>query len=282
MPRTLSFILIFSFCISCKQSIKTEQKGSPLARVGSKYLYEQDLSYLLNDDVSPEDSAKLVDAYINTWINRQSFIQYANKQISETQSAQINEKVKEYEESLLSYLFEEKFVESRLDTVITNQEYLDYYNQHQEDFRVNEPVLKYFIIKRDQPFKNNREIYKLIATSIKDDNDSKLIEFCSYQAISCDLNLKTWQPESKFLVTFTDEKNTINTQVGKPRVIQVGKYYYLYQILDRIDNGTYPIDYVKPKIKQIVLRDRKQALIEELRSRIYNQAKNNNEIEIFE
>lgn len=283
MRKILVVFVLFQL-IACDY-FQPREKPDALARVGESFLTQEDFANLGLDDVSPEDSANIVSSYIDTWIRKESFIQHATQNLTPSQLADISQKVDDYKQSLLMHLYEETIAAKHVDTLVSEEESTAYYNTHVEDFAVREPVLRYVLFKRDQPFTNKNEIENWLADYWKNNNDAELRSFCSYQTLLCHLDATTWVTESTFLETFAGEESTQskpNLQVGRLFAVQRGNYYYLYQIIERTTDGIYPIDFVRSEIEKTIIRNREQEFLADLREQIYNEAKNRNEIEIFE
>ena len=57
-----------------KESAQDNTGRKPVARVNNAFLYSDELSGIINPDVSREDSTARVEAYINSWIRKQLLI----------------------------------------------------------------------------------------------------------------------------------------------------------------------------------------------------------------
>ncbi len=271
------------FLLSCS-IISNKKKKDALARVGDSYLYKSDLANLGVNDLSPEDSSKLTEAYIDSWIKSETFIQYANSNLNPAQLAEISQKVEDYRKSLISYIYEDQIAKTKLDSTITDQELQIYYDDNITDFAVTEPIYRYILLKRDQPFQSVSEVRSYIQKLLNENNDSHLKSYCTYSTVNCHINPQVWVKESIFLDSFAPSGNSNSkprTSVGELISINQGNYYYLYKIIEKIESGTYPLEYVEPNIRQSILHSREKEIIEQLEVKIYNTAKAKNEIELY-
>ena len=107
--------------------------GDVVARVGNNVLYQKDIDGLVPKGTSPEDSASIVRQYINTWATNKILLTNAEERLSR-EDKDIEQALNDYNTSLLVYRYEKLYVEKNLDTLITEQECRDYYEQHKETY----------------------------------------------------------------------------------------------------------------------------------------------------
>ena len=270
------------FCFSC-QLFQPKEQADPIARVGSVYLPETVINSLVTETISPEDSAQIVDSYIDNWIEKQVLVQNASENLTPEQLAEVDNKVLEYKESLLSHLYETRLLNQRVDSVVSEEELIEYYESHQKDFAVAEPIVQFFYVKNDKEFKNSSTINQWLNQYLKTENDAELTEYCSLQAISCSTKTDTWVSASTFYETLGLPSGTNNIALRKGGLMKYKSenYFYLYKLFSVQDSGIYPFEYVKGKIEEIIKRKRKQDFLEQLHNDVLESAKNNNEIEVY-
>ena len=59
-----------------------DKKGRELARVYDNYLYESDIKGLILENTSKEDSAVLVQNFINNWVKTELMINQAERNVA--------------------------------------------------------------------------------------------------------------------------------------------------------------------------------------------------------
>src|SRR5687767_2749715 len=96
-----------------------ERDGSrqPVARVNNAYLYKDELSGIVNDVKTKEDSTARVETYIDSWIRKQLLIQEASKKIN-INEAELERKILDYRYSLIAYEYQSHYVKQHLDTIV--------------------------------------------------------------------------------------------------------------------------------------------------------------------
>lgn len=288
IARISVLILILLSIWACESNpIQSKKKSdNAIARVGDDYLYKDQLTGLGLNDMNPEDSAQVAETFINNWIRKQALVNNASKQLTSEELFEVNGKVSDYRESLVSFLYESSVVSKKLDTLVTSETIKEYYDSHKKEFLVKRPIIKFLAVKGDHQFKNIDVISDWIADYKEDGDDAGILEFCSYQTLSCHFNVNNWIYLSDFYRIFDLDENSSKSKItlakNRLKKYKDNKYNYLYEIFDyKGKNQYYPIDFVESQIKAKILRKREQKFLEELRETIYNTALENNEIEIY-
>ena len=121
---TISLLLVLLLSLT---ACKNAEEESPLvARVYEHELHMDDLVGLVGEGVSGEDSAAIVDNYVDQWVRQTVMLSKAEKNVKDDFSRQMNE----YRNSLLIYAYERQIVEQLLDTVVTDAQMEEYYESH--------------------------------------------------------------------------------------------------------------------------------------------------------
>ena len=92
-----------------------------VARVGRHKLFRSELSGYIPTGASPEDSLALAQQYINSWAEELLFLDMADAQLSKEEK-NVDRELEEYRRTLLKYRYEERYINERLDTLITDAE----------------------------------------------------------------------------------------------------------------------------------------------------------------
>lgn len=268
------------FAISCSK--KTEVEKKPLARVHNKFLYDSEIKSLFNSSISKEDSLVIARNYINNWIKKQLLVQKAEINLDDA-SKDIDKQIEDYRSSLLIFKYKQELIKQKLDTVVTDQEIENYYNEYSGNFILNYNIVKarYLKISKEAPeIENVRRWYK----STKQENLSRLEDYCYQYATKFDDFGNHWIPFNNLLIE-------IPTNIAdQERFLKYNQYleteddlFYFFVNINEycLKSTVQPLDYAKSKIKSILLNKRKFTFIEELENSIYNDALNHNEFIIY-
>ncbi len=170
--RVHSGIIVIALALaalhSCKAITSFVHNGEVVAKFGDHKLYLSELEAVIPDGTSPEDSANLASLYISSWAKDKAFEDIADMTLSKEEK-DVSEDLESYRQSLLRYRYEQRYVNERLDTLVTDDEIEDYYENHQEFFRLDRPVMKarFLNIAKDSP--NYPVIRKLMSSDKEED-----------------------------------------------------------------------------------------------------------------
>ena len=92
-----------------------------VARVGKEVLYRSDIRKLIPPGVPAEDSLRMVQQYINTWAKGKLLMLQAEANLSK-EAKDVTGEVAEFRQNLLTFRYEKLYIESRLDTLVTDEE----------------------------------------------------------------------------------------------------------------------------------------------------------------
>ena len=278
----IQIVILFLLIVSCDFFKKPDDR-QPIARVNNAYLYFDDLQGLVTEGTSAEDSTLVVQGFINRWATQQLFVDGAMINLSEAKQQEFNKLVVQYKNDLYTKAYIEALVTRNLDTTVTQQEALNYYETNKEVFKLNEELVKFRYVHLDENMLNFKDIqdkFKRFNKKDKKELDSISIQFRSY-SLNDSIWIKLSQVVRKVSVITPENKNEL---LKKSNFIQLKDSLgvYLMQISDvLLRYETAPLEYVRPTIKQIVINQRKLELIRELEKDITKDAIKNKQFEIY-
>ena len=124
------------------------EQSAVVASVGDAELRASALEGIYAGALSAEDSAKVRDAFVASWIRGEIRRQQAEQALAgEEQEAQIERMVREYRTQLLTFAYENNFIAQRLDTIVTSAQIDKYYADHADDFRLVGPLVKAVVVR---------------------------------------------------------------------------------------------------------------------------------------
>ncbi|MDD6253798.1 MAG: hypothetical protein PUA96_07125 [Bacteroidales bacterium] len=256
--------------------------GPVVARVGTHKLYASELAAYIPDNASPEDSSRLALQYINTWASDLIFTDMADKELSKSEK-NVDRELEDYRHSLLKYRYEQKYINQRLDTAVTQGQIEKYYEDHKETFKLQLPIAKavYMSISAESP---NLEIIK---KKIRSDKPEARVEADSI-AYSSAFRYVDFGNAWVDLVTLSRELGTdygTALSMMKDGFVEVPdgngnlNIAYIYSLMRAGETG--PVEYYSERIKDIILSTRKQALLTGLERDLLENARNQENYVIY-
>ena len=167
---------------SCRTISSLVHDDQVVARVGKACLYKSELDKVVPASVSPQDSIALALQYINAWASDVVFMDVAEAQLSKSDK-DVSRELEEYRRSLLKYKYEQKYVNERLDTAVTDDEVARYYDEHKDQFVLRSPIAKVRYMRISSGAPNVSLIKKKMASTVVDD----LVEADSLAYFSADV-----------------------------------------------------------------------------------------------
>jgi hypothetical protein len=272
-------IVLLNSCDYFKMQEDTEIISEIVAIVNTEKLYKKDLNSILPEDISKEDSIILVKSFINNWAIKQILLQKAENNNSIEEVNEIATLVKDYRESLLINNYKEILIKQKLDTVIKEEEIVDFYTKNKENFKLNEELVKIKYLHFDKKLINKNELINLFASEKMDDLEKLEKQQLSFKYFQ--FNDSVWTQLDKVLLKLPFSKENM---LKKSKLLQKQDSLGLYlatikKVLGR--NETAPLSYIKPTIKQMILHKRKIELIRDIEKILVKDATKNNNFKVY-
>ena len=269
------------FAASCS-SEDIHNGKTPIARVFDSYLYYEDLGDLVPKGATPVDSALMVKQYVHVWARQQLMIKKAELNLTAEQM-DVQRQLDEYRNNLLIYKYKDAFVKKNLDTVVTQEQIMEYYRKNPDDFILNMPAVRCIFVQMiDTPDDVNTVRRLLDFHSEKD--SLELLDICREKAVKFDNFDNHWETlaqASKMMPAAISEKDNALKARGTIR-INDGAYVYMLKIRDYMPEGdVMPYDMAEPSISMILLNKRKTDIINKLEQSIFDNALQNKNLEYY-
>lgn len=251
---SLFFILTL---FSCK---KNENQW---AKVNDISLNEQEalilMHYLGYDPQKNGDRKK----FTQEWIDRQVFIQELSN--TDEEKSHLNDlKLEWYKGELAKFEVEEKYIQTQLDTAFSDSLILDFFNQHKEDFSLNDYIVKalYIKIPKTAPKQEQLREHYLLK---KDKDYLKVISYAKLYAENFYYDDSTWVYFDELTKDAPTEKlNKDNLVLNRTKTyFSDQNYVYFLNIIDfKLKDATPPLEFLKPTIEQLLISQKLNELKE--------------------
>lgn len=257
-------------------------RGEIVARAGSHKLHREQLESYIPTGVSREDSINLAHQYINAWAEDLLLVDMAEEQLSEAEK-DVSEELEDYRRTLLKFRYEQRYIEQRLDTLVTDEEIVRYYNANLGKFRLERPIVKARYLTLPAGSKNLNTLRKLISS---DDAQSaaEAANLSTTVAIRYVDAANAWQDA---LLLAQD----LGMDYGKMMATLKGQFVewtdehkvlHLACLVDMVPEGqTAPLEYCIPRIRDLILSGRKHELEIQLEQDVLQDARQNKKLVIY-
>ncbi len=270
------------FVVSCDyfefKKDDEQNKGKVIASVGESKLYNSELKEALPKNLKDKDSVVLAKSYITSWAKQQILMQKAEEYISATENKKITNLVDKYRQSLYINGYKERLIKQQLDTVVSEEEMLDYYEKYKNNFRLAEDIVQTKYIVFGKGFVDKKQIIKKFKSKKEEDLnelEENIINYKDYR-----LNDNAWLSFDNFLTKIpplrAENKKSllrITNFIQKEDELSV----YLVAINGVLNkNDIAPMSYITPKIKELIIYKRKFELIKDIEKTLIDDAIKNN------
>jgi hypothetical protein len=279
MYRILIFLL---FLPSSCTLFSLGNQADIVAEVNKYQLRSSDIALLIPSGLQNEDSLSMLRQYVNTWILAHLIELKAQKELPK-EVKDVSQALEEYRRSLLVFLYEKSYVETRIDTAITLEEMMKTYKDNEPLFTLSEPIVKvrYIKIAISSPYlskvrslyctRSTEETYQLeqMAYHSAEKYDTYNDQWISALHLSRDLPIST-------------EEVVRSMYRGSSLEYQDNTFAYFVAFLDITQAGSMaPLEYEEATIRNIILGRRKQVLLKNLEKEVWEEGRNSKQFNVY-
>ncbi len=266
--------LMFS---SCNIENEQEDRGELLAEAGDRKLFEKDIAFLFNGPKSAADSQRVIKSFINSWLRDQIMTIEAEKTAKE--NSDVDRLVQNYRDALIRMEYEQNLVSNNLDTLILKNQIEAFYDNNQQQFLSASKLVRARFVSFDASRSNiwplRNEVFK---TDISDRDLEEIVELNEGEWI---INPYVWYNFQEINILTDNQLNRNNIIPGYEfSYNDQGKRYFI-KVLNVVNEGeVMPLEMVEDKVKQLILLERRNQKISEIRNELFERNIRNQQIKI--
>ncbi len=273
MRRISLFLLLPLLLGACNAISSLVHDDQVVAKVGDHKLYKSELERFIPNMIPAADSARLAEQYINTWAMDLLYMEVAEAELSKGELDVSNE-LEDFRRSLLKYRYEQRYINDRLDTLVTDEQIRQYYQEHEADFALKRPVLKvrFVDVMKDSP--NKDAILKMMSSQEYDDvqrADTLAKSTALRYFDSSDTWMDAGELAKSFGLDYVEMLAHLKGNVIRYEPEERGDLMEAY-VCDIQRTGTAPLDYCADRIRDILMSSRKHELMNSLERDLLNNA----------
>lgn len=278
----IPFLLFVVLLSSCRRE-EEEGRGRRIARVFDSYLYEKDIAGIYGSELSPEDSAMVRKAFIDKWIEDQLLASNAEKNLPSSALDEVDRQVAEYRNSLMAYYFEKEYAAQHLDTLVSEDEIRNYYEENKSNFLLTDNIIRVSFVK----LRPNAPNIRLVKEYLQSDNAQdieRLRDYCQRHAENFYVDNESWILFDDLLRVVPIQTYNQEAFLQNNRFIEFDEagFKYLVHIKGfRIKASVSPLNFETSNIHSLILNKRKLEVVERLRSDILKKGVQEKTFEVF-
>lgn len=279
----ISLLLIACLTGACNRKDSGQQAEESIAQVDEATLFRSEVAGLIPKGTSSADSAALVSRYLDAWVKKQLKLEQAREQVA-PDLADLERRVNEYREALLLHEYEKQYIRQHLDTTVNEGEIKGYYAGNLANFELKQSIVqgKLAAIPKDAPKLDQARQW------MRSGNGRDQQEFRSY----CYRFARFYHIDDSLWVPFGElVRNTPFKEI--PNEVQFLKQNNFWETSDeqnvywlvvrqfKLSSQSSPLAFVHNQIRDMVINQRKQKLMQDLEKNIYEEALKKNRIKIY-
>ena len=277
MKRSL-FIFTALLLTSCS-NISDNNSNDLIARAGENFLYQNQLPPFS----SKEDSILRYLNYIETWAKEKILYDLSLTNLSQSKKNDLDLLVEKYKVDLYINSYKDLIVNSRIDSIVTDQEIESFYNMNIDNFKLNENLLKYRYLKVPSDNINISRIRRYIQRL--NESDREFLDSLNFQFADLKINDTMWFTEREVIssIEFINQKNKSNyMRINRLYEFEDDQYTNYFIVKDLLKSGNIPpLSYLYDRIKSNIINQRKLNLIQNINKEILNDALKSSKYEVF-
>jgi hypothetical protein len=268
--------------ISCQRNVDKIEEPEPilLAEVFHYKLHFDDIKELLQDYETPEDSIQQVRSITEHWVRDRLLLVEAEKNFPK--EANMDKLLEDYRQSLLRHFFERRVIEERLDTVITEVDLIQYYEENKQQHRLETGIFRgyYFKIKRPQS-RSDRILqwWKLFPSKYY----TEVLDYAAANAKTNWTDTTQWH-ELNMLIQLFPEGTLSEAAVRSKRSItrEDRDFIYLCFPLEVYQkNEIAPLSRIREQAARFIIHQRELELLDRIKKEIYDRDIQNERVNIY-
>ena len=277
MKRSL-FIFTTLLLTSCS-NISDNNSNDLIARAGENFLYQNQLPSFSSE----QDSILRYLNYIETWAKEKILYDLSLTNLSQSKKNDLDLLVEKYKVDLYINSYKDLIVNSRIDSIVTDQEIESFYNMNIDNFKLNENLLKYRYLKVPSDNINISRIRRYIQRL--NESDRNFLDSLNFQFADLKINDTVWFTERDVIssIEFINQKNKSNyMRINRLYEFEDEQYTNYFIVKDLLKSGNIPpLSYLYDRIKSNIINQRKLNLIQNINKEILNDALKSSKYEVF-
>ncbi|MDX1943208.1 MAG: hypothetical protein SFU99_21770 [Saprospiraceae bacterium] len=279
--KTILYILlaIVSFG-ACQLINKAEEDNRLLAKVHNKTLYLSELDGMFPESTTSQDSALIINAFVERWVREALLLHEAEKNIPS--DLNIDKLVRDYRASLVRHNYEKIIIEQLLDSTVTAEELLDFYTRHQEQYQLEGSIVRCYFVKVPQSAPDLDRLRRLWNNNSNQESYFQLVDYCTQNANAHLLEKDAWYRIEDIAAEFPPGVVGIENASRREITHRDEDYQYFLEIFEvKNQNEIAPLVFVEDEIRKMILRNRKIKLLEDKKEEMYELELRRNNIQIY-
>lgn len=276
-------IVVLTISSACKKpnlSGDTAPEPVLLAQVFDYKLYFDDIKDLIQGYATAEDSLQQVRSLTEHWVRDRLILVEAEKNFPK--EVNMNKLLEDYRQSLLRHFFEQHALEERLDTVITESDILNYYEENKEQHRLEAGILKGYYFKVKLPLQRGDKLLQWWKT-FPEQHLKDVLAYADKHAKTNWSDSTQWHEMQMIVQLFPEGTLTPAAIRSNHGVVRQDRdfIYLLYPLEVYYAQDIAPLERIREQAARFILHQRELELLERINKEIYDRDIQDERVKIY-
>lgn len=279
MRKVFIFIVCATLLNACS-SFEQKRSSGVVAEYNGKVITKAEID-VLTAGMTSEDSLRVAEHYIQQWAIDMIEYDIAKDKVSK----EIERLVEDYRRSLYIHEYEKRLIAQRMPQEVEDTLVQEFYLEHISHFILPETIVKGILLVVPNGAPDMDQLRKRIVEPTSEENIEWIEKFAYKYATGYELFLEQWQTTSQVILRMPFEQDNLNTRLKQKRQVEMQDSIntYLLQVTDMYQKGqNMPIDYARPEIEKVILRQRQVDFLLQEKQGLYNKAFKEGKVKRYE
>lgn len=280
MRKVFIFIVCAAILLSACSPFEQKRSSGIVAEYNGKVITKAEID-VLTAGMTSEDSLRVAEHYIQQWAI--DMIEYDIAK--DKASKEIERLVDDYRRSLYIHEYEKRLIAQRMPQEVEDTLVQEFYLEHISHFILPETIIKGILLVVPNGAPDMDQLRKRIVEPSSEENIEWIEKFAYKYATGYELFLDQWQTTSQVVLRMPFEQDDLNKRLKQKRQVEMQDSIniYLLQVTDMYQKGqNMPIDYARPEIEKIILRQRQVDFLLHEKQGLYNKAFKEGKVKRYE
>jgi len=274
---------IVFICTVCSCSyFENSDAGDGFVTLDGYTLSKAEVAALLPYNYTAQDSAKIVDAFINQWALDRLIFERSKDNIPKDEQVKLDELVEKYRIELYSQTYLQDLSMQKLDTALSNNAIIKYYANNKSQFRLSEDLIKFKYVQLTTTLNDVAQIERLFKNNTA--AAARELDSMSVNFKGSFLNDSIWNRKAALL-----ERVSRITPDNESSYIIAGRYsklddsvnVYLVRVNELLKRGDIaPLEFIKPTVREVLINKRKLTYLRKIQKEILDDAISRDKLKI--
>lgn len=278
---TAALLPAILFCFSCEEKIDHKGK-TPLASVGNKYVYKEDVARFYVANLPINDSVAFVRNYVRGILEDILLFDVAARNVPEDKD--IARLVEDYRRSLILNIYQDRLIEQQLRREIPETEVTAFYEKNKELFVLDEPMMRGIYLKISKNAPKIASVRKWIQGVTPTDFEN-LEKYTLTNAIAYEYFVDNWRRLESLAAKMPVSAHDLLSRLQKSNVVEFSDTAAIYFVnaTELIQKGEQePLDMAHGEIEELLLNSLKVNFVNEAKRDLLKQAIESGDVKFYD